>query len=256
LDAFTQVGPLARYVEDLALVLPLIGGPDGQDPSIAPVPLGDPATVDLPRLRGAYYTDNGIQTPTPEVIRATRAAVEALMDAGIRCDEVRPPGTEESLELYATLLRGWDGGARVRLLLERVGTALDATSLDRFLAAPSLPADELVRLIDRWDRFRTGMLRFLERHDIIIAPVNAYPALPHGQLGTMYPGFSYTMAYNLTGWPAAVVRAGTSPGGLPIGVQVVAHPWREDVALAVAAALERALGGWQPPPRFEKAPAL
>jgi amidase len=54
------------------------------------------------------------------------------------------------------------------------------------------------------------------------------------------------MAYNLTGWPAAVVRAGTSPEGLPIGVQIVAPPWREDVVLAVAGSIETAFGGWQP----------
>jgi amidase len=58
---------------------------------------------------------------------------------------------------------------------------------------------------------------------------------------------SYTIAYNLTGWPGAVVRAGTSPEGLPIGVQIVARPWREDLALAVARSIETALGGWQPP---------
>jgi amidase len=56
------------------------------------------------------------------------------------------------------------------------------------------------------------------------------------------PGFSYTMTYDLTGWPAGVVRAGTSPEGLPIGVQVVAQPWREDVALALARRIEKALG--------------
>jgi amidase len=54
--------------------------------------------------------------------------------------------------------------------------------------------------------------------------------------------------YNLTGWPGVVVRGGTSPEGLPIGVQLVARPWREDVALAVAQYLEEALGGWQRPP--------
>jgi amidase len=62
------------------------------------------------------------------------------------------------------------------------------------------------------------------------------------------PAFSYTMTYNLTGWPAAVIRGGTSAEGLPIGVQIVARPWREEVALAVAQHLETALGGWQRPP--------
>lgn len=76
----------------------------------------------------------------------------------------------------------------------------------------------------------------MDKYDVILCPVNAYPAL------------SYTHTYNLTGWPSVVVRSGTSPEGLPIGVQVVAGPWREDRALAVAQHIETALGGWQPPP--------
>ena len=50
-----------------------------------------------------------------------------------------------------------------------------------------------------------------------------------------------------TGWPGAVVRAGTSPEGLPIGVQILAQPWHEDVALAVAQFVESKFGGWQRP---------
>ena len=61
------------------------------------------------------------------------------------------------------------------------------------------------------------------------------------------PAFSYLSTYNLTGWPSVVVRGSTSPEGLPIGVQVVAGPWREDVALAVAQYIEAILGGWQRP---------
>jgi amidase len=53
------------------------------------------------------------------------------------------------------------------------------------------------------------------------------------------------MAYNLAGWPAAVVRCCESSDGLPIAVQVVAGPWREDIALRVALVLEEALGGWK-----------
>jgi amidase len=52
----------------------------------------------------------------------------------------------------------------------------------------------------------------------------------------------------MAGWPCAVVRCGTSAEGLPIGVQVVAPAWRDDLALALAARLEAALGGWRPPP--------
>jgi amidase len=108
---------------------------------------------------------------------------------------------------------------------------------------------EFTALLEDVDRFRSAMLGFMERYDVILCPTCAYPAPPHGMLMTeeMRKGTSYTSAFNLTGWPGAVVRGGTSPEGLPIGVQVVARPWREDVALAVAQHLEQALGGWQRP---------
>ena len=92
------------------------------------------------------------------------------------------------------------------------------------------------------------MLSFLQPYDVIICPVNAYPAMSHESAIEKAIGWTYTRVYNLTGWPAAVVRGGTSPESLPIGVQIVTRPWREDVALAVAQCLETALGGWAPPP--------
>ena len=58
----------------------------------------------------------------------------------------------------------------------------------------------------------------------------------------------YSDIHNLTDFPAVVVRGGTSPEGLPIGVQLVGGPWREDVALAAAQVVAAGSGGWQPPP--------
>ena len=55
------------------------------------------------------------------------------------------------------------------------------------------------------------------------------------------------MTFNVLGWPAAVVRCRTSAERLPVGVQVAAAPWREDVALAIASKLEKAFGGWMSP---------
>jgi amidase len=54
---------------------------------------------------------------------------------------------------------------------------------------------------------------------------------------------SYTTPYSLAGWPCTVVRCGTAPKGLPIGVQVVARSWHDHVALALAGHLEAELGG-------------
>jgi len=62
-------------------------------------------------------------------------------------------------------------------------------------------------------------------------------------------GWPYTGAFNSAGWPVVVVRCGSSADGkLPIGVQVVAKPWREDICIAVASYLESKSGGWQKPP--------
>jgi amidase len=59
--------------------------------------------------------------------------------------------------------------------------------------------------------------------------------------------FNYTLPFSLCGYPCAVVRAATSADGLPIGVQVIARPWKDEQALLGAHILERALGGWTPP---------
>jgi amidase len=103
-------------------------------------------------------------------------------------------------------------------------------------------------LIGQWDAFRRSLLSFMEEFDVMVCPVCSFPGMAHGSTYDRLSAFSYTMTYNLTGWPAAVVRAGSSREGLPIGVQIVARPWREDVALAVAAKIERALGGYERPP--------
>ena len=89
-DLLTQNGPMARFVEDLRLILPIICGPDWQDPAIVPMPLGDPAAVELTRLRAAVHTDNGIVTPTTAIQDAVRRAAQALTDAGMAVEDACP----------------------------------------------------------------------------------------------------------------------------------------------------------------------
>jgi amidase len=248
-DPLTQVGPMARYVEDLGLILPIIAGPDGRDPFVPPVQLRDwrLAIGRLRGLRAAFYTDNGIRTPSADIIKAVEAAADALALAGVRIIETRPPGIEETRDLLSLLYRGWDGAAMVKMLLAGAGTDPAQSSLKRYLEGDLQPGDKVAELIDRWDRFRLRLHAWMNDYDLIVAPAAAFTALAHGEFLTNYPGFSYTMTYNLTGWPGAVVRCGTSAAGLPIGVQLVARPWREGVALAAAYYLETVFGGWQRP---------
>ena len=136
-----------------------------------------------------------------------------------------------------------DGGAWVKNLLEKLGTKEMHPSLEWTQTGGDFPPSEYTHLITRWNNFRSSSLAFLEDYDVILCPVNAVPATPHDKPAPL----NFTFTYNLLGWPVAVVRCGISPEGLPIGVQIVARPWREDMALAVALHLEKTLGGWQRP---------
>ncbi len=245
LDSFQQIGPLARYVDDLALLLPIIAGPDWIDPAILPMPLGSPKDVDLSKLRVSFHTDNGVKTPTAETVEVIRAAAKALSDENILVEEARPDGIEESMEL--SILTQADGGSAVRRLLKEAGTTEHTLHGDT--ERSPLSTQELDTLVTRWDAFRSRMQSFLQNYDVILCPVNADPALLHGSMSASDAmlAFSYTFTCNLTGWPGTVVRGGTSPEGLPIGLQIIAAPGREDVTLAVAKHLETALGGFHPP---------
>jgi amidase len=144
-------------------------------------------------------------------------------------------------------LVGADAGSRLRAQIESLGTTEMHPGMIGLLdnvERGSFSQRELVDLLAEWDVYRVAMQAFIARYDAILCPVDAAPAREHGPVR----GSSYLYAYNLTGWPGVVVRAGTSPEGLPIGVQVIARPWREDVALALAARIEDATGGWSPPP--------
>jgi amidase len=246
-DAFTTIGPLARRVDDLILTFPLIAGPDWRDPYIVEMPVRDPDLLDFSELRVATYDDNGVLTPTSEVMAAVKTAGEAIAITGARVDENRPVAVPRASE-FMDRTRTADGGAFSRVLLERYGTSRSSPTLQSRIdsAGDPLDADGLAQVQDEMDQLRIEMLTFMDDYDAIVCPVSGFPAPLHDDAAiTTFGG--YTHIYNMTGWPAVVVRVGTSPEGLPIGVQVVARAWREDVALGLAGAIEMATGGWEAP---------
>ena len=241
---------MARRVEDLALLLPIIAGPDGTDPHVQPVALGDPGAVVVADMRVVFFTDNGVRTPTPATIETVRAAARALERAGARVEERVPPDQAEAADLWQRMIDA-DGKAWLTRLMARAGT----TGRGSFVGRPDWPADlapldgdALSDLVERVDALRSRLLEWIREIDLIVCPVMPQPAIHHGDSDAPWFGDTYGEVHNLTGWPAAAVRGGTSPEGLPIGVQFVAPPWREDSALAGAACVEAASGGWQRPP--------
>ena len=249
LESLTQLGPMARRVDDLVLLLPIIAGPDGEDPHVAPVTLGRPADVPIARLKVAFFTDNGVRTPTQETIATVKTAAQALEEAGARVEERVPPDVGEVFDLWDRLIRA-DGYAWLKRLISAAGTpGLGSYASAAWITADApLPGDELTALVERVDGVRARMLRWIADIDLVVCPAMPQPAIHHGDSSASWFGDTYSDVHNLTGWPAAVVRGGTSPEGLPIGVQLVAPPWREDVALAGARIVEAASGGWQRPP--------
>jgi amidase len=244
-QAITQVGPLARSVEDLVLVLSVIAGPDWRDPQAVPMPLGEAAAVELPDLRVAFYAENGLVAPSPETASVLQNAVAALADRGATLVEDLPPGLAAADRLWNRLIIP-DGGATVRQILQGFGTSAMHPSLQWTQEIERLDLAEYLAMLDEWNLFRSAGLAFMENYDAILCPVAARPAIRHDEPEDV--SYADLFMHNLLGWPVVVVRCGGTPEGLPIGLQVAARPWREDVALAVAAGLEAALGGWQPPP--------
>jgi amidase len=252
IESLWQIGPMARRVEDLCALLPLLALPDGLDHTVVGMPNQNPDSVDMTRLRIAFFTDNGIVAAGPETVAAIRQAAAALEKEACLVEERRPPGVEESYDLEMGFL-GPDGGDGLREFLASIGCKQTHPLLDAWLAKLEPYRTTVAGFARHWsklDRFRARMLAFLNHYDAVLSPVCAHTALPHGSSidERIFPGFSYTMTHNLTGWPAAVVRCGQTEAGLPIGIQIAAHPWREDVALRIAARIEALCGGWQPAP--------
>jgi fatty acid amide hydrolase len=290
----SQVGVLARHVEDVALGLEVING--GRNPNREPaMPLGDFRNVDVSQLRVAYYSDDGTFTPAPAVQRAVREAAEALRSHGSQVTAWQPPHADQGMDLLYGIFAA-DGGALMQAMLGKdkrtpqIAQLLTALRLPRSVVRAAVgllqalgqkgtanglrafgykdtahywqlveaQLDYQSRFQDALDHDKGGPF------DVILAPVSPLPAFHHGNSRELLTAGAYACLYNVLGYPAGVVpfthvrkdeevgrktsgdmvekvalKTEQGSAGLPIGVQVIARPWREHVALAAMCALER-----------------
>ena len=252
------VGPMARTVADLKVLFEVMQGPDDGDPSAAPVPMRWPEKDDLKRIRIGYFEDDGRTPVTPETRAAVRTAAEGLQRAGFQVEPFRPEGLELARQLWWKIF-GVAGGMLLSPIMQ--GHESEISPLLRQFSSwvAAEPSHTGESLLDTWvqrDVVRMKILAQMRKYPVLLCPVAAIPAFRHGERSWQVEGktvpyldaWSYTEWFNLLGTPAAAVRVGRSPEGLPIGVQIVARPWEEEIVLSVAAALEEQCGGWQPPP--------
>ncbi|HET6950876.1 MAG TPA: amidase [Acidimicrobiales bacterium] len=263
-------GPLGRSAGDLALALEVLARPSPADAigwSLAlPPPRNEGAVAGL---RVATWFDDPFTPVSAETRTLLDAAAAALAGAGARVTPVTPPAG------LAELVPLWE-----RLVLPLMEAGVDDDTFDAFCGVEATPvaADEpapvralraiterhraWLRADEHRHRLRERFARFFDDHDVLLAPVMPTAAFPHdteGELigrtldvdGVTRPyldGIAWNGAIGVLLLPAAVAPVGRTPGGLPVGVQIVAPHLHDRTAVAVAGHVEDLLGGFVPPP--------
>ncbi len=251
------VGPMARTIDDVAALLGATAGPDRGDPNAHPVPLVPFDSLPRDTTIG-WFEDDGIVPVSGETRRAVRQAIGWLEGAGYRVEPFRPEGLELARELW------WDiFGHASRLLLEPLVAGRESEvhpNLIEFIdwtrRAPRLSAERLLNVEIERDLLKARIADQMARYPVLICPVAPIPAFRHGERSWRVDGvdihyldaWRYTAWFNLLQNPAVSVPVLCTPDGLPIGVQVVARPWEEPLALAAAKVIEHSRGAWVPPP--------
>ncbi|MBU9721359.1 MULTISPECIES: amidase [Bacillaceae] len=255
-----EVGPLARYVKDLRTSLAIIEGTDSKDPTCTFIP-SSVGQKTMESMKIAIYTNNQLYPPTPETVGVIEKAVNLLEEEGIDVEEYFPEMLNEFYSLNSVIKDHFNDTIPVMQEIysnkdlsfddvNLIDTWLDRLDIDK--SNKYMSASELFLLNTKVDVLRSKLIQDLSQYDVIICPVCAGPAIPHGSSldPTTEHSFNYTRPYNWLGFPSVVFRGGQSDDGLPIGVQVVAKHWREDIALLVAEFLEERMEGWQAPELF------
>lgn len=243
-DSLDHLGPFARNVTDLALAYDALQGPDAHDPACAqravePVMPGLSQGVDGLRIAvaGGHFATEGMAEAGEAVARVAEALgtsrTIAIEGAAIARAAAFLITNAESATFHLDRLRARAGD-------------FDPDTRDRFLAGAMLPAAWYVEAqrARRW--FHDRMMRLFDSIDLIIAPATPCPAPEIGQRTLVLRGETVPLRPNLglftqpiscIGLPVAAVPL--FGAGFPIGVQLIAAPWREDICLRAAYALER-----------------
>ncbi len=275
---FIDVGPLARTVEDAALMLGVMSGPHPRDPHA--LPGGGPDYLAALRhpiegLRVAYSPDLGGFPVEEEVLSVVGEAAWAFKEAGAKVEEVVLDLGHTQRELSSVWVR------EIAVRCAASAANLKAAGVTDLAGAQREElTSEFADLLDLGsgmkavdykldDVVRTGVLDafedLFERYDLLVSPTLAVPPFENaGDGNTTGPtrvngevvdpliGWCLTYPANFTGYPAASVPAGFTRDGLPVGIQLVGRRFDEATVLAVSAAIERTRpwsGSYPPRPK-------
>lgn len=242
----SHAGPMARSVDDTALLLDVLAMPDYRDPAALAPPVStyrEAVRRDVRGLIAAYSPTLGYVDVDPEVAAIVKSAVESLSEAGLHIEEADPGFTDPKPAfdiLWATgaakLLDTFPAGSESRIDpgLRKVWELGKKFSASDYLGANA-------------ERAALGILmgEFHTRYDVLITPTVPIPAfeagheVPPGSGLESWPDWTpFTYPFNMTQQPAISVPAGRTTSGLPVGLQIVGPRHSDDLVLAVAKLLE------------------
>jgi amidase len=267
-------GPLGRSAADLALGLDVLAGPDDADAVGWRLDLPAPRNGGvLAGLRVATWFDDPCVPVAGAVRTLLEGAAAALAGAGAVVEPVVPPvGLDELARSWERLVipvvsAGMPNEAFAALAGVELGPEPEAGGEDasiRGLRAIVQRHRDWLRADEHRHRHRAAFADLFRHHDVLLAPVMPTAAFPHdtgGELtqrtldvdGTTRPyidNIYWNGGIGTLLLPVAVPPIGLTPGGLPVGVQIVAPHLEDRTAVAVAGHLEQLLGGFTPPPGF------
>ncbi len=242
-----HAGPLARTVEDAALVLQAIAGPDVRDAATSDVRV--PAyrgalRKDLRGLRVGVPREHFFDNVDPEIAAAVEQAAGVLRSLGARVFAVSIPNAAKAPQAVGGFIRVEQAAAHEQFMKTRLH--LYSQSLgDRLVAASMRPAALYINALRVRALLSEEFSRALEQADVLLTPTT--PVLPYkiaeqpqGGAGEGARISVNTSPANMTGLPAISVPCGFSKGGLPIGLQIMGRGWDEATVLRAAHAYERA----------------
>jgi len=243
-SSLDHLGPLARCTADLALAYDAMQGPDAHDPVCADrgaepaMPTLNDGIAGLSVARAGGYFRAGTSAEALSALDAVATALDATREIAL------PEAARARAAAY--VITASEGAALHLPRLRTRAEEFDPAVRDRLIAGALIPAAIVAQAqkFRRW--YRAAVLRVFETVDVILAPATPCVAPLIGQKTFVLDGREiplrpnigiYTQPVSFIGLPVVAVPV-PLPGGLPIGVQVIAAPWRETVALRVAHALE------------------
>ncbi len=234
------LGPIARSVEDLALIDSIIAGPDGFDTDVPPLVRAEVGDVHLKQLKIAVAPTFPGLPVAKDIQRTLTGLAQRLSDDGAVVEESTLPEIDFASDLANV--------TELIMMLTGANRPSDQpTTLRQYLAA-----------LHRRDQSISAWERFFAEWDALLCPTAMTTAFPHCDTGSpllvdseevsYWTVSAHTALFNYTGHPAVVLPCGSDHDGLPIGMQLVGRRWNDARLLAIARAVETISGPFQRPP--------